>query len=129
MSRRLLETFQARRAISWCAWASLGSVATLLVVLAPAPEAASAAGEPTGEWYVGEQVVCVNNRFLDLADAPELSEGSVYTIKEILPRRRGYAGLAVRETPARDKFLAFDERRFRPLKIVAAVPGDRLTTR
>lgn len=79
-------------------------------------------GGTADDWYVGEQVVCVNNRFLDLSDAPELSEGSLYTIKEILPRRRGHVGLAVLETAAKDKFLAFDERRFLPLKIVAAVP-------
>ncbi len=92
----------------------------VLLGLAGSPaQAAGGADEAAGEWYVGEQVVCVNNRFLDLSDAPELSEGAVYTIKEILPRRRGYVGLAVLETAAKDKFLAFDERRFRPVKIVA----------
>ena len=89
-----------------------------------APQAVADA--PGGDWYVGEQVVCVNNRFLDLSDAPELSEGSVYTIKEIWPRRRGFVGLAVLETAAKDKFLAFDERRFRPVRIVAATePPER----
>ncbi len=83
-----------------------------------------AAGEAGGEWYVGQAVVCVYNRFLDLSDAPELSEGAVYTIRAILPQRRGHVGLAVLETSAKDKFLAFDERRFRPLKAVA-----RLTRR
>ena len=124
MSLRLPKTIWARRGISWLARTSPRRVATLLFLLAAAP-GTSAAGEPAAEWYVGEQVVCVNNRFLDLADAPELSEGSVYTIKAILPQRRGYVGLAVLETPARDKFLAFDERRFRPLKIVAAAPDER----
>ncbi len=95
----------------------------ILGLAGPLAPAAGMADEATGEWYVGEQVVCVNNRFLDLSDAPELNEGAVYTIKEILPRRRGYIGLAVLETAAKDKFLAFDERRFRPIKIVADLSG------
>ncbi len=65
-------------------------------------------------WYVGEKIVCVNNRFLELSDAPELSEGAVYTVQRILPPRRGYLGIAVDETPAKLAFRAFDERRFRP---------------
>ena len=95
-------------------------LAIMILGLAALPaQAVGAADRAPGEWYVGEEVVCVNNRFLDLSDAPELSEGSLYTIKEILPRRRGYVGLAVRETAAKDRFLAFDERRFRPVRIVA----------
>ena len=123
MPPRLLETLRARPAIPRLGQAGMGRLAMLLVCLAAAP--AAAVGDRPGDWYVGEQVVCVNNRFLDLADAPELSEGSVYTVTAVLPRRRGYVGLAVLETPARDKFLAFDERRFRPLKIVADAPSGR----
>ena len=56
----------------------------------------------------------MNNGFLDLADAPELTEGAVYTIAEIWPERRGHLGLELAEVDAKTVFLAFDERRFRP---------------
>lgn len=92
-----------------------------IVLASLAGPAQPALAAPAGDWYVGERVMCVNNRFLDLSDAPELSEGSLYTIKAILPRRRGFAGLAVLEAAAKDRFLAFDERRFQPLKSVAGV--------
>jgi hypothetical protein len=68
-----------------------------------------------GDWYVGQLVVCVDNGFLDFSDAPELTEGSVYTVVEVLPRRRGFLGLRVKEVEAKEKYRAFDERRFRPL--------------
>ena len=68
----------------------------------------------TRRWYVGEKVVCINNGFLYLSDAPELSQGAVYTVRQILPPQRGYFGLAVDETDAKPAFHAFDERRFRP---------------
>ena len=63
-------------------------------------------------WFVGEKVLCVNNRFLDLSDAPELVEGQAYTIKDILPARRGHLGLVVEEVRAKARYTAFDERRF-----------------
>ena len=71
--------------------------------------------EPWEAWYVGEKIMCVNSGFLDLADAPELVEGAVYTIAAIWPKRRGYYGLELAEVDAKAKFVAFDERRFRPL--------------
>jgi hypothetical protein len=66
-------------------------------------------------WYVGEKVICVNNGFLDLADAPELTESAIYTIADIWPERRGHLGLELAEVDAKAVFVAFDERRFRPL--------------
>lgn len=71
-------------------------------------------------WHVGEPVVCVNNRFLDLSDAPELVEGRTYTIADIWPARRGHLGLEVAEVGAKPRFLAFDERRFVPALTTAA---------
>ena len=71
------------------------------------------------DWYVGESVVCVDNGFLDYADAPELVEGEIYTIESILPPKRGHIGLRIVEVEARAHFVAFDERRFRPLKVIA----------
>lgn len=73
------------------------------------------AGTGMSEWYVGQRVVCVDTGFLDFSDAPELTEGGIYTVTEVLPRRRGYFGLRVREVEAKEKYHAFDERRFRPL--------------
>lgn len=67
------------------------------------------------DWYVGERVVCVDNGFLDFSDAPELTEGAIYTVTEVLPRKRGFFGLRVKEVEAKEKYHAFDERRFRPL--------------
>jgi hypothetical protein len=72
------------------------------------------------DWYVGQLVVCVDNGFLDFSDAPELTEGSMYTVVEVLPRKRGFLGLRVREVEAKEKYRAFDERRFRPLTEAAA---------
>ena len=57
----------------------------------------------------------MNSGFLDLADAPELIEGAIYTIAAIWPMRRGYHGLELAEVDAKAVFVAFDERRFRPL--------------
>ena len=68
-----------------------------------------------GEWYVGQRIVCVDNGFLDVSDAPELTEGSIYTVSEVMPRKRGHFGLRVKEVEAKEKYHAFDERRFRPL--------------
>ncbi len=68
-----------------------------------------------GEWYVGQRIVCVDNGFLDFSDAPELTEGSIYTVTEVMPRKRGHFGLRVKEVEAKEKYHAFDERRFRPL--------------
>ena len=53
-------------------------------------------------WFVGEKVLCVNNRF----------EGQAYTIKDILPARRDHLGLVVEEVKAKARYNAFDERRF-----------------
>ena len=82
--------------------------------------AATAAESPSPQWFVGEKVVCVNNRFLDLSDAPELVEGRVYTISDILPARRGFLGIAVEEVRAKTRYLAFDERRFELVALFAA---------
>ena len=82
-----------------------------------APRDIAIGGPASTSWYVGEKVVCVNNRFLDLSDAPELAEGAVYTVRQVLPPRRGFLGLAIEETPAKAAFKAFDERRFRPLDV------------
>ena len=89
---------------------------------------ATSARATANSWYLGEKVVCVNNRFLELSDAPELAEGAVYTIRRILPPQRGFLGIAVDETAAKQVFQAFDERRFRPLLGIAervAAPAQR----
>lgn len=91
-------------------------VASLLcaavVVIDPHPPRAAEAGPEVSPWYAGEEVVCVNNRFLEFSDAPELVEGRVYTIRDVWPPRRGHIGLQVFEVDAKAKFRAFDERRF-----------------
>ena len=71
------------------------------------------------DWHVGQKIVCVDNGFLDFSDAPELVEGSIYTIVSILPPKRGFFGLQVREVAAKLRFSAFDERRFQPIQTTA----------
>ncbi len=75
-----------------------------------------------GGWYVGQRIVCVDNGFLDFSDAPELTEGSIYTVVEILPKKRGFFGLRIKEVEAKEKYHAFDERRFQPLTEAARDP-------
>jgi hypothetical protein len=92
---------------------SAGLLAPLIAgALSLSTLARSAEDRASPRWFVGEKVVCVNNRFLDLADAPELVEGDVYTIKTVLPPRRGHFGIEVDEVEAERAFAAFDERRF-----------------
>lgn len=90
--------------------------------MAPAATQALSADQ-SPRWFVGETIVCVNNRFLDLSDAPELVEGQVYTIKDILPARRGHLGIVVEEVRAKSRYLAFDERRFELVATFAAARG------
>ncbi len=66
-------------------------------------------------WFVGQRVVCVYNGYLDLSDAPELTEGKVYSVDAVLPRKNGHYGLVVTHVMAKTAFQAFDERRFKPL--------------
>ena len=83
------------------------------VTASPATDAAGEASQ--SRWFIGERIVCVTNRFLDMSDAPELVEGQIYTIKEILPAKRGHLGIEVVEVRAKDRYLAFDDRRFERL--------------
>ena len=93
------------------------SVVVFGVLAVAAPRDPAFGQQARTSWYVGEKVVCVDNGFLELSDAPELAEGAVYTVRQVLPPRRGFVGLAVDEAPAKAVFQAFDERRFRPLDL------------
>ena len=94
------------------------SISRRTLLAAPAARFATAPEADRETWYVGEPIICVNSGFLDLADAPELAVGTVYTIAAIWPKRRGHYGLELREVDAKAIYVAFDERRFRPASSV-----------
>src|SRR5438445_13348315 len=77
-----------------------------------------------GMWYIGQRVVCVNDRFrsqiLDWAsNLPR--NGQIYTIKSIISgaclhtRRRPTLGFFLHELPTLEDRLAFRADRFAPL--------------
>ena len=99
----------------------LGSVLLALGLVASV-DIGHARADGVLSWFAGEHVVCVYNGYLDLADAPELTEGQVYTVDTVLPRKNGHFGLIVAHVEARAKFRAFDERRFMPLVSAEAMP-------